>query len=72
MATDEELMEYYWLGWHECFDNVKKVIEAADLATAYGLGWMDYIVGDDVSSVDERSEADTLVIIKHMIERTVK
>ena len=62
---DEKLFEYYKMGWDDCADNNKqKEFEDKLLQRAYTIGWLDFIAGDDVSSVDMQTEQDILKHIK--------
>ena len=62
---DEKLLEYYNMGWHDCAENNKeKKFENKLIQRAYTIGWLDFIAGDDVSSVDMQTEQDILKHIK--------
>ena len=62
---DVKLLEYYKMGWNDCADNNKeKKFKDKLLQRAYTIGWLDFIVGDDVSSVDMQTEQDILKHIK--------
>jgi len=65
MATDEELLKIYRLGFNdELWDKPRQAFNDDFQDRAYGLGMMDAIAGDDVSSVDEKSNEETLKQIK--------
>lgn len=68
IPSDKDILKFYKLGWHECFDNKpKKENYFTDkiLYMAYLTGWDDYIIGDDVSSVDYQTEEEILTKIKN-------
>lgn len=63
--ADKDLIEYYKLGWSDCSEATqKKMFEDKLLQRAYEIGWLDFIVGDEVSSVDLQSEKDILKTIR--------
>lgn len=67
IPSDKDLLKFYNLGWHECFDNNQKkenYFTHKMLYMAYLTGWNDYIIGDDVSSVDYQTEEEILIKIK--------
>lgn len=56
METDKDLMEMYLQGFNDELNNVKKIKHDVKLKqTAYNLGRLDAIVGDDVSSSDRQT-----------------
>lgn len=64
--SDKELLRCYNLGWNDCADgNKHKVFRLKILQNAYDIGWSDFIVGDDVSSVDMQTHEQILERIKN-------
>jgi len=63
--TNERLIQVYMYGWNDCGDSVdnSSIYKGIELK-AYNLGWTDFIVGDEVSSCDEKSEEEILREIK--------
>jgi hypothetical protein len=61
---NETLLKYYRKGWNDCFGGKPRKIKNKLLQRAYDIGWLDYIVGDDVSSVDLQTEEEILEKIK--------
>lgn len=64
---DDLLLEFYKMGWEECFEGRKREIVTPILQRAYNLGWDDYIIGDEVTSVDGKSNEE---IISEIRKRT--
>ncbi len=63
--SDQALLYHYTLGFNDCLDdNVEKIITDPILLRAYGLGWSDGIIGDDVMSSDYQTEEEILKRIK--------
>ena len=61
IITDEQILKAYIQGWRDSSDNVTNLEEYNGiLQTAYRKGWVDYIAGDDVSSVDEQTDEEIL------------
>lgn len=66
METDKDLMEIYLQGFNDELNNVKKTKHDVKLKqTAYDLGRLDAIVGDDVSSSDRQTNKQILDRIKY-------
>ena len=66
METDKDLMEMYLQGFNDELNNVKKTKHDVKLKqTAYNLGRLDAIVGDDVSSNDRQTNKQILDRIKY-------
>ena len=66
METDKDLMEIYLQGFNDELNNVKKTKQVVKLKqTAYDLGRLDAIVGDDVSSSDRQTNKQILDRIKY-------
>lgn len=66
METDKDLMEIYLQGFNDELNNVKKTKHDVKLKqTAYNLGRLDAIVGDDVSSSDRQTNKQILDRIKY-------
>jgi hypothetical protein len=66
METDKDLMEMYLQGFNDELNNVKKTKHDVKLKqTAYNLGRLDAIVGDDVSSSDRQTNKQILDRIKY-------
>lgn len=66
MTKDLMLLYYYKIGWNDCSESKKeKKFEDKLLQRAYKIGWLDFIAGDDVSSVDAQTEKDILKRIKN-------
>lgn len=64
-TTDEQLLETYWKGWKDCSDNIDNKTNYKGIEKdAYELGWINYIVGDDVTSVDSWTDEQILAHIK--------
>lgn len=63
--TDEELLQHYKLGWNDCADNKPtKIFSDKLFQTAYTNGRIDFIVGDDIRSIDYQTEEKILQQIK--------
>lgn len=64
-AKDERLIQVYMYGWNDCGDNEdnSKIYKGIE-QKAYNLGYLDFKIGDDVPSNDERSENEILREIK--------
>lgn len=66
METDKDLIEIYLQGFNNELNNVKKTKHDVKLKqTAYDLGRLDAIVGDDVSSSDRQTNKQILDRIKY-------
>ena len=66
METDKDLIEIYLQGFNDELNNVKKTKHDVKLRqTAYDLGRLDAIVGDDVSSSDRQTNKQILDRIKY-------
>lgn len=65
-AYDEILYFHYKLGWDECPRNIQKEFDHPMLKRAYNIGWSDYIIGDDVRSVDYQTKEQILRTIKNV------
>lgn len=66
METDKDLMEMYLQGFNDELNNVKKTKHDVKLKqTAYNLGRLDAMVGDDVSSSDRQTNKQILDRIKY-------
>jgi hypothetical protein len=66
METDKDLIEIYLQGFNDELNNVKKTKYDVKLKqTAYDLGRLDAIVGDDVSSSDRQTNKQILDRIKY-------
>jgi|LakMenE18May11ns_1017448.scaffolds.fasta_scaffold9878815_2 hypothetical protein len=66
METDKDLIEIYLQGFNDELNNVKKTKHDVKLKqTAYDLGRLDAIVGDDVSSSDRQTNKQILDRIKY-------
>jgi hypothetical protein len=64
--TDKEILEHYMLGWNDCADDKPvKFFKDELLQNAYNHGHLDFMVGDDVSSVDYQKEEEILKRIKN-------
>jgi hypothetical protein len=62
--SDELLLDYYKKGWKDCANgNKEQKFQDQLLQRAYSIGWCDFIVGDDVSSVDMQTDEQ---ILKHI------
>ena len=64
----KKVMEAYWRGWDEENDVYSKRIEAAVydiplLQRAYNIGRQHFMIGDDVTSIDNLTEEQILKII---------
>jgi hypothetical protein len=63
-TSDKKLLEYYKLGWTDnCNGKTEKRFDNPILQRAYIIGWLDFMAGDDVSSVDEQTNEQ---IIRHI------
>lgn len=63
---DKRLLEVYMAGFKDCGAGTDN---RCDYATgpervAYNMGWVDYIVGDDVRAVDYQTDEQILARIK--------
>jgi len=62
---DEEILSIYMKGWQ---DSAKEVNHGKDYTgiaqIAYRMGWTDFIVGDDNSSIDLQTNEEILEKIK--------
>jgi hypothetical protein len=47
-----KILEAYRKGWNDCFGDKPNYPDDTMLKHAYEIGWADYILGDDVSSID--------------------
>lgn len=60
------ILASYALGWDDCYfddDSNKRLFKKDSiLKKAYEIGWADYIMGDDITSVD--SQTDKQIIKK--------
>lgn len=67
-AVDKYILYMYNKGWNDCPTNNKDINNLEDpiAVRAYMMGWMDYIVGDDVTSVDSLTDKQILDRIKKM------
>jgi hypothetical protein len=66
METDKDLIEIYLQGFNDELNNVKETKHDVKLKqTAYDLGRLDAIVGDDVSSIDRQTNKQILDRIKY-------
>jgi len=55
------LLEWYWKGWNdEANGSISETSENLLERKAYIIGRTDYIVGDDVSSVDYQTEDEII------------
>ena len=67
LVTDEKIWEVYMQGFNDCGERPaedRNVEFEGVLAAAYRAGWSDFILGDDISSVDERPKEETIRLIK--------
>ena len=65
--TDKELLEAYYVGWLDCSYGVKhKRLEDVLIQRAYTIGYLDYLAGDEVSSLDRQNEWEILKNIKDL------
>lgn len=75
-ARDTLILNVYTLGWTDCFGNDRsnKLLfkENYILETAYDCGWSDYIAGDDISSVDSKTDKQILKHIKNTHKQFLK
>lgn len=63
--SDKELLATYKLGWDDCSNDVKaKRFALKPMQKAYTHGWVDFIAGDDASSVDDQSDEEILAYIR--------
>lgn len=72
MKKNNELIIAYKMGWNDCSTSSAlkpegKVFKDKGLEMAYQIGWSHYIIGDDVSSVDLKTEDEILKEIKTAI-----
>ena len=67
--TDEILLQTYMLGWTECYSgdytSILAFKDSVLLKRAYEIGWHDYIMGDDVSSINSQTDEEILKHIKN-------
>jgi hypothetical protein len=63
--TDTQLLDTYWKGWNDCPDSVSHEDKYIGLSKkAYRIGWMDHIIGNDVTSNTYQTEEEILKNIK--------
>jgi len=63
--SDKNILKHYNMGWNDCANNKKeRKFKDKLFQNAYYIGWNDYIVGDDVKSVDNQTEEQILKRIK--------
>ena len=65
--TDQQLLKVYMVGFNDCGNNIKDEDMYDDddwLSIAYRLGWDDYIIGDEVKSIDLQTDEEILQRIK--------
>lgn len=64
--SDKTLLKYYMKGFNDCGDSkdISKTLSGLR-QRAYDIGWIDFIVGDDVPSHDYRSNADRIKQIRN-------
>lgn len=67
-AMDKYIMYMYNKGWNDCPSGInhRDNLEDELAKKAYWVGWMDYIAGDDVTSVDSQTDEEILDRIKKM------
>ena len=67
-AFDALILSAYKLGWTDCFggDKSNEMLfkNNSILQIAWNSGWIDYVVGDDVTSVDLQTDKEILEQIK--------
>lgn len=62
---DKKLLSIYKLGWQDaCDNNPQKSFNNKLFQRAYTIGWLDFIVGDDLRGVDYQTEKEILESIK--------
>ena len=62
---DKELLKWYYLGFHHELGGKTKISpEEPILVIAYRLGVVHAIIGDDVSSIDNLTDKETIDLIK--------
>lgn len=62
---DSELLKIYMIGWNDCGhsrDNAH--LYHGIWQRAYEIGWRDYLLGDDIPSVDLQTNKEILSKIK--------
>jgi len=61
---DKGLIKMFWRGWDDSGeDNPRFEHFTGKELKAYQIGWYDYLAGDDVSSVDEKTDEEVLAQI---------
>jgi hypothetical protein len=64
-VKDEILLQFYMQGWNDCGDGKDNNSNYKGInKKAYNLGWADFIIGDDISSCDEKTNEKILREIK--------
>jgi hypothetical protein len=69
--TDQDLLMAYYNGWNEC-PNHNSMIALLNpytdplLQRAYRFGWLDYILGDDMPSVDAHTPEQIIQQIRNV------
>jgi len=68
------ILAAYNLGWEECADeddsNQKLFKKNSILRTAYLMGWDYYIIGDDVTSIDNLTNEEILKRIQDLHKKS--
>lgn len=63
--TDKSLLEWYMKGFNDELNGSSSTVSDNEIENrAYGLGALDAIAGDDMPSLDYRSDEELLKIIK--------
>ncbi len=66
MTRDEKLLEIYKMGWNDSGDDNPRVDGFTGIErNTYIFGWLDFIVGKYISSVDEQTNEEILERIKN-------
>lgn len=64
--SDDELLKYYRMGWNQRADNKKrKKFNNELIQNAYDVGWLDFILGDDIRELDYQTDEERLKNIKN-------
>lgn len=67
--SDEKLLEYYRMGWNDSSNNNEEQnFNDFLLNRAYIIGWLDFIVGDDISSVDLQTDEQIVNNIRNFVK----
>ena len=61
---DKKLLEWYMMGWKDEMFNFHRHYIESTYKKAYQMGRADYVVGDDISTIDLQTEEEILNRIK--------